>query len=168
MPTPSCITLRGKVQIDPGVLALVHAGNGIGPATVRDALETIGVGIDFAIHLTMRFRPELTAHEARVDALRSAAESTGTALVGSAATSIIGFAILAFAPMPMFAAFGLLTAVMIAMALAAALLVLPSLLMVVDTDSPPFPAVREPVDANAWGELLRSGHGTSPGARPAP
>jgi predicted RND superfamily exporter protein len=36
-----------------------------------------------------------------------------------------------FAPMPMFSAYGILTAIMILMATAAALLVLPSLLMLV-------------------------------------
>lgn len=116
------------------------AGFAINLVTATIGAISIGVGIDFAIHLTMRFRQELAAHEARVDALRSAAQGTGTAMVGSAATSIVGFAILAFAPMPMFAAFGLLTAVMIAMALAAALLVLPSLLLVVNRDAPPPPA----------------------------
>jgi len=40
----------------------------------------------------------------------------------------------ALAPMPMFASYGLLTAVMIAMALTASLLVLPSLLMLVTKD----------------------------------
>ena len=47
---------------------------------------------------------------------------------------MVGFAILAFAPMPLFASYGFLTAVMIAMAGAASLLVLPSLLMVITRD----------------------------------
>ena len=38
---------------------------------------------------------------------------------------------MAFAPMPLFATFGVLTAVMIALALAASLLVLPSVLAVI-------------------------------------
>ena len=48
---------------------------------------------------------------------------------------MLGFAILAFAPMPLFASYGLLTAVMIAMAAAASLLVLPSLLVLVTRDA---------------------------------
>jgi predicted RND superfamily exporter protein len=43
----------------------------------------------------------------------------------SASTSIVGFTVMAFAPTPIFATFGVLTAVMIGLALAAALLVLP-------------------------------------------
>ena len=46
---------------------------------------------------------------------------------------------MAFAPMPMFASYGLLTAVMIAVALAASLLVLPSLLMLVTRERVPTP-----------------------------
>jgi len=48
---------------------------------------------------------------------------------------VAGFAVLAFAPMPLFASYGFLTAVMIAMALAASLLVLPALLLLISKDS---------------------------------
>ena len=49
-------------------------------------------------------------------------------MIGSAASSAIGFGVLAFAPMPLFSAYGVITATMIAMAAGAALVVLPSLL----------------------------------------
>ena len=49
----------------------------------------------------------------------------------SALSLIIGVAIMGFAPMPLFASYGLLTAVMIFFAVAASLLVLPSLLLLV-------------------------------------
>ena len=69
-----------------------------------------------------------------MQALRQAANGTGVALVASAASSIVGFTILGFAPMPMFSSFGFLTALMIFLALAASLLVLPSLLLLVTPD----------------------------------
>lgn len=53
------------------------------------------------------------------------------ALLASAASSAVGFTILSFAPMPLFASYGFLTAVMIAMAAVGTLLVLPSLLVAV-------------------------------------
>jgi predicted RND superfamily exporter protein len=53
------------------------------------------------------------------------------ALLGSASSSIVGFSIMGFAPMPMFASYGQLTAVMIAFALISSLIVLPSLLMII-------------------------------------
>jgi predicted RND superfamily exporter protein len=92
---------------------------------------SIGIGIDFAVHFTMRFREELERRPTRREALRAAGSGTGGALLASGASSVLGFAILAFAPMPLFASYGLLTAVMILLASAASLLVLPSLLMLV-------------------------------------
>ena len=62
--------------------------------------------------------------------------------MASAATSVLGFAIMAFAPMPMFSSYGVLTAIMIFMAAVASLLVLPSLLLLVT----PAEAVAEAVE----------------------
>ena len=96
--------------------------------TATIAAISVGVGIDYSIHFTMRFREEWRRIGDRMEAVRLAAEATGTALILSAATSIGGFALLALAPMPVFAAYGLLTAVMIALSVLASLTVLPSLL----------------------------------------
>lgn len=110
------------------------AGFGVNVVTATIGAISIGIGIDFAIHFTMRYRQEVATAETRLEALDAAGTGTGGALAASAASSIVGFAILALAPMPMFASYGLLTAVMIAMALVASLLVLPSLLMLVTRD----------------------------------
>ena len=96
---------------------------------------SIGIGIDYSIHMTERFREELRRTDNSMDAIKLTANGTGVALVASAASSIVGFAILGFAPMPMFAAYGQLTAVMIFLALIASLIVLPCLLMVVTNTS---------------------------------
>ena len=106
-------------------------GFGLNFVTATIAAVSIGVGIDYAIHMTQRFREELARAGDRVVALREAARGTGRALLASAATSTVGFAIMALAPMPMFAAYGFLTAVMIVLAASASLLVLPSLLLLV-------------------------------------
>jgi predicted RND superfamily exporter protein len=92
---------------------------------------SIGVGIDYSIHMTERFREELHRASNKGQALRQAASGTGVALLASAASSIVGFTIMGFAPMPMFASYGVLTALMIFLALSASLLVLPSLLLLV-------------------------------------
>jgi len=99
--------------------------------TATIAAVSIGIGIDFALHFISRFREELQRTGDRFEAIRTAGEGTGLALVASAISSAVGFGILAFAPMPLFAAYGLLTAIMILMALVATLLVLPSLLLVI-------------------------------------
>jgi predicted RND superfamily exporter protein len=99
--------------------------------TATIAAISVGVGIDYSIHFTMRYREELVRTGDRMEAAGGAASRTGTALVLSGATSIVGFLLLALAPMPVFAAYGLLTAMMIAFSLIAALTVLPALLSIV-------------------------------------
>lgn len=111
------------------LLAFMAAfGYNINVISATIASISVGVGIDFSTFYTMRYRGELRARPSRIEAVRSAAEGTGTALVLSGVASIIGFGVLAVAPMPIFAAYGLLTAVMIALSLVAVLVVLPSLL----------------------------------------
>tara|TARA_B100001105_G_C22291162_1_gene399605 strand:- start:424 stop:777 length:354 start_codon:yes stop_codon:yes gene_type:complete len=92
---------------------------------------SIGVGIDYSIHMTIRFREELNRNESKILAVQKAAGGTGVALVASAASSIVGFAIMGFAPMPMFASYGQLTSLMIFFALISSLVVLPALLTLV-------------------------------------
>ncbi len=117
-------------------------GFAINIVTATIGAISIGIGVDFAIHFTMRYREEMRRYATRYEALRAAGSGTGGALLASALSSVVGFAILAFAPMPLFTAYGLLTAVMIAMALASSLLVLPSLLMLVTKDPSAFPVRR--------------------------
>ncbi len=112
------------------------AGYGINIVTATIAAVSIGIGIDFAIHFIARYREELDRHGLRSVAVQIAGEGTGTALLASAFSSAVGFGILAFAPMPLFAAYGFLTAVMIGMALIATLAVLPSLLVLLTSDQP--------------------------------
>ena len=113
------------------------AGYHLNFVTATIAAVSIGVGIDYSIHMTQRFRQEMAGGQEPVVALRAAAAGTGVALTGSAASSVIGFAVLGFAPMPLFSAYGVITATMIFMAAIATLLVLPSLLILVARASPP-------------------------------
>ena len=106
-------------------------GFGLNYVTATIGAVSIGVGIDYSIHMTERFREEMHRASDKLQALRQAASGTGVALLASAASSIVGFAILGFAPMPMFSSYGILTAVMIFLALLASLVVLPSLLLLV-------------------------------------
>ena len=115
-----------------GVYAFMAlAGYTVNVVTATIAAIAVGVGIDFSTHFTARFREELNGGTDRLGALRRAGEGTGGALVLSALTSVLGFSVMAMAPTPIFATFGALTAVMIAMALLASLLILPSVLMLV-------------------------------------
>ncbi|MCP5032924.1 MAG: MMPL family transporter, partial [Actinomycetia bacterium] len=103
----------------------------INVVTATIAAIAVGVGIDFCTHFSVRFREELTAGFDRMTAVRRAGEGTGSALAVSAFTSIVGFGVMTAAPAPIFASFGELMAVMIALSALVALLVLPCLLVVV-------------------------------------
>lgn len=111
------------------------AGYSINLVTATIAAVSIGIGIDFAIHFIARYREELDRTGNRTTAVAITGEGTGVALLASAASSAVGFGILALAPMPLFAAYGLLTALMIVMALVATLVVLPSVLILITSDA---------------------------------
>jgi predicted RND superfamily exporter protein len=106
-------------------------GHTLNAITATIAAIAVGVGIDFSTHFTVRFREEFKDEPSRFPALRRAGEGTGGAIALSALTSIIGFGVMALAPTPLFASFGELMAVMILFAAVVALLVLPSLLIIV-------------------------------------
>jgi predicted RND superfamily exporter protein len=106
-------------------------GYKINVITATIAAIAIGVGVDYATHFTVRFIEEFEHEPSRFPALRRAGEGTGGALAISAATSMTGFLVMATAPMPFFATFGVLTAMMIAFSLLVSLLVLPSLLLLI-------------------------------------
>lgn len=111
-----------------------RTGFAINLVTATIGAISIGIGIDFALHFISRFREELDRSGNCENAVRLAGEGTGLALVASTLSSVVGFGILAMAPMPLFAAYGLLTAVMVALALVASLIVLPALLVLVTAD----------------------------------
>jgi len=106
------------------------AGYSLNILTATIAAISVGVGIDFSIHFTERFREELGRGFDKRSAIRRTAQSTGFALFCTALTTVLGFAVIAFAPMPMFSTFGILTAIMIALSLFMALIILPGLLRV--------------------------------------
>ncbi|PSQ35253.1 Patched family protein [Halobacteriales archaeon SW_10_66_29] len=89
----------------------------------------IGLGVDYSIHVSERFRTELAAGRSVEDAILTTIRGTGGALLGSATTTVLGFGVLAFALLPILQQFGTIMAVMIVYAFLAAIVVLPSLLV---------------------------------------
>ncbi|MFW6048481.1 MAG: efflux RND transporter permease subunit [Candidatus Natronoplasma sp.] len=101
----------------------------LNPVTVTIAAITVGLGIDFSIHLTERFNEDTENIPHPECALCVSASHTGSALFGSAATTIIGFGILSFAIIPPLAQFGQVSAMSIFFAFLAAVFVLPTFLL---------------------------------------
>ena len=134
--TSVCVVYATRVQVSFEVKDFFAADTDfvVGLEKYQRSVGQLGGEPAFAVHFTMRYREELARHPTRIAAMTAAGAGTGGALVASALSSVVGFAILALAPMPMFAAYGLLTAIMILLAAVASLLVLPSLLMLVTRD----------------------------------
>ncbi len=101
----------------------------LNPVTVTIAAITVGLGIDYSIHLTQRFLEDVQKIENPECALCVSTSHTGSALFGSAATTVAGFAILSFAIIPPLAQFGQVSAVSITFAFLAAVFVLPTFLL---------------------------------------
>lgn len=91
---------------------------------------TIGLGVDYSIHVTERYVQELRATGAIDDAMRRTLTGTGGALFGSAVTTAGGFGVLTVAVLPFLQQFGFITAVTIGYSFVASVLVVPSLLVV--------------------------------------
>ena len=131
-PRYAIVTVIPVILVAAWLYAFMYlAGFHLNAVTATIAAISIGVGIDYSVHITARFRQELGNAPDKRTALERAARQSGSALFGSAMSTMFGFAIIALAPMPMFSSFGILTALMILMAFVAALLVLPSMLMLV-------------------------------------
>ena len=89
--------------------------------TVAIAAISLGVGIDYCIHVTERYREERGKGADKRASLMAVGGASGLALVGSAASDATGFLIISLSPMGLFTSFGLLSAVMILLSLFASM-----------------------------------------------
>ncbi|MEM6986756.1 MAG: MMPL family transporter [Pseudomonadota bacterium] len=110
-----------------GVMGLV--GIPLDMMTITIAAISVGIGVDNAIHYLHRFRTELAIDGNVKAAVERSHASIGRALYFASFTIIAGFSVLAFSSFVPTIYFGLLTALAMALATLANLLVLPSLLV---------------------------------------
>lgn len=111
-----------------GTMALV----GI-PYNVITALITalsIGIGVDYTIHVIHRFTEEFDGGKSLLDSTKTTLATTGSALIGSATTTASAFAVLFFSPLVPFQQFGVVTSITILYALIASVVVVPPMLIV--------------------------------------
>ncbi len=92
---------------------------------------TIGLGIDYSVHVVHRFIDERMEHDLYT-ALERTVRGTGGALAGSMLTTAFGIGVLVLAILSILGQFGLLTAMSIVYSFFASLLVLPSALVIWD------------------------------------
>ena len=91
---------------------------------------SIGIGVDYTIHVTHRFIEEVDHGKSISEAINTTMSTTGGALIGSALTTALGFMVLLFSPIAPMGQFGLLTAITVVYALIAAIVVLPPMLVI--------------------------------------
>ncbi len=103
------------------------------PYNVVTALITalsIGIGVDYTIHVIHRFTEELESGKSVLEATTTTLGTTGSALIGSAITTALAFAVLLFSPLVPFQQFGLVTGITILYALIASIVIVPPMLVV--------------------------------------
>ena len=98
-------------------------------STALMVVLTIGIGVDYTIHLTHRYLEENRESPQVPEALRRAMVTTGGALLASALTTGLGLLMLLFSPLRPMQELGILAAVAILLGLIATFTVLPPLLV---------------------------------------
>ena len=96
--------------------------------TITVTCITIGVGIDYACYITERFRFVADQTGDITKAVTETISRTGSAVLIAALSSIFGFGVLAFAPIPPQQQFGIITAITLIYAFITSILILPLVL----------------------------------------
>jgi len=92
---------------------------------------TVGLGVDYTVHVTHRFADE-RAERALEPALRRTVVGTGGALTGSMLTTVAGVGVLVLALNPVIGSFGMITSLSVVYAYLTSMFILPSVLVVRD------------------------------------
>ncbi|CAN5881562.1 hypothetical protein BH23ACT8_BH23ACT8_15370 [soil metagenome] len=109
----------------------------------------IGLGVDYAIHLTSRYREEVGAGASVAEGMRRSTRTVGVALVLATVTTAVGFLTNIVNPVPALVDFGVLAAIGIGASFLLMLTFVPALRLVLDRR------------AEAGGRLPRSAMGTT-------
>ncbi len=107
-----------------------YLGFSLNAFTATVLAMTIGLGIDYSVHLTHRYIDEREVQPTVLSALSRTVYGTGGALLGSVLTTMFGIGVLVLSVFPAIGDFGLIAALSVFYAFAASLLVLPSALVV--------------------------------------
>ena len=98
-------------------------GYGLNMVTVALATLSLGVGIDYVIHVVERFREERYKGIPTLASIAAVGGASGLALFGSAASDVLGFLIISQSRMGFFSLFGTFSAAMIFFSLIASLVI---------------------------------------------
>ena len=96
------------------------------PLTVTTAAIILGIGIDYAVHIYERFREEVTTGAAPERAMRTAVVQKSRPVLGSGATTMLGFGVLMISDFPVLSNFGIAIALAMGFALVTAFVLMPA------------------------------------------
>ena len=124
--------LLALVAVGPTALVLISVLGTMAlldiPYTLVTSIITalsIGIGVDYTIHMIHRYREEFTRRRDPEQAAVQTLATTGSALLGSALTTALGIGVLAASPMASAQQFGITAAITIAYSLIVSVLVVP-------------------------------------------
>ncbi len=130
------VTLRqpalALIAVGPIVLVLIWVLGTMAPFDIPYTLTTsivtalsIGIGVDYTIHVIHRYREEFSRSRNPEQAAIQTLSNTGSALLGSALTTALGLGVLIFSPVLASAQFGVTAAITIVYALLVSTLLVP-------------------------------------------
>ena len=108
---------------EPGFLVVLDVPLSL--ATISIAAIMVGVGIDYGIHITHRFREEIGQGKSKIEAIKISIEKTGSSLVEAALTTIAGITAIYFVNTPALNEFVSVIILMTALSCIAAAFILP-------------------------------------------
>jgi len=111
---------------EPGFLVALDIP--LSPVTITVASIMIGVGIDYGVHITHRFREELAKGLSKNDAIQNSIEKTGLSLVEAALTTCAGVAAISIAGIQALNQFIIVIIFMVSVSCVAAAMILPAFL----------------------------------------
>ena len=113
-------------------------GYGLNMVTISIAAISLGVGVDYVIHLIERYREEIEEGKSQLESVAVVGGASGLALFGSALSDFAGFMVINQSKMGFFSTFGLFCAIMIILSLIASMIIAPALIGMLhrNTNSP--------------------------------
>ena len=127
--------LLGLINVFPIIVTVALVGGSMRLAGLSfDAFTatvlalTVGLGVDYSVHIVHRFVDEYDSSNDLFESLNRTLQGTGGALTGSMLTTVFGIGALYLAVFPAIGSFGLLTALSVLYAYLSSIIVLPSLL----------------------------------------
>ena len=126
------------VSIVPNIIPLIFAGGIMGylgielrPATAMTFSIALGIAVDDTIHFLSRFRSEFSRSASHKKASAITILTTGRAIVSTTITLAMGFVVLIFSNFKPNTEFGILSTIILIVALISSLLLLPSLINII-------------------------------------